>query len=49
MFEELVANASHSSTQGFIGVALIAAYFCLIVVVSFYRIRKGDHMGHGHH
>lgn len=49
MLEELIANASHSSTQGFIGVGLIAAYFCLIVAVSFYRIYKGDHMGHAHH
>lgn len=48
MLQELVANAMHSTSQGFIGVALIAAYFCLIVAVSFHRIRKGDHMGHHH-
>lgn len=48
MIQELITNAMHSTTQGFIGVSLIAAYFCLIVAVSFYRIRKGDHMGHHH-
>lgn len=46
MIQELITNAMHSTSQGFIGVALIAAYFCLIVTVSFYRIHKGDHMHH---
>lgn len=49
MLTELIANASHSTTQGFIGVALIAVYFCIIVVTAGHRIRKGAHMGHDHH
>lgn len=46
MLNELIANAMHSSPQGFVGVTLIFLYFCLIVATSLYRIRKGDHMHH---
>lgn len=49
MLDELILNASHSTTQGFIGVSLIFAYFCLIVATSFYRIKKGEHMDHHDH
>ncbi|SHN69552.1 hypothetical protein [Desulfovibrio litoralis] len=43
---ELISNAMHSTTQGFVGVGLIFVYFCVIVGVAFYRIKKADHMHH---
>ena len=46
MLSQLVANAMHSTPQGFVGVSLIFLDFCLIVVTSFARIKKGDHMRH---
>jgi hypothetical protein len=46
MLNELIQNAMHSSPQGFLGVSLIAIYFCVIVATAFYRIGKGDHMHH---
>ena len=42
----LITNASHSTAQGFVGVALIGVYFCLIVATALYRIKKADHMHH---
>ena len=44
MVATLVQNAAHSTAQGFVGVGLIALYFFLIVAVSFYRIKKGEHL-----
>ncbi|MEG6506562.1 hypothetical protein ACR4XJ_09245 [Nitratidesulfovibrio sp. D1] len=46
MLNELIQNAMHSTPQGFVGVSLIAIYFCVIVAAAFYRIGKGDHMHH---
>ena len=46
MLQELVANAMHSSTAGFVGVTLIVAYFVLIFCTACDRIVKGEHMGH---
>jgi hypothetical protein len=46
MLNELIESAMHSSPQGFVGVSLIAIYFCVIVATAFYRIGKGDHMHH---
>lgn len=46
MLDLLIANASHSTFQGFVGVGLIGVYFCLIVGTALYRIKKADHMHH---
>lgn len=41
---ELLTNMGHSTPQGFVGIGLIAVYFCIIAYYSFYRIKKGDHL-----
>ncbi len=46
IFDTLMTNVSHSSAQGVIGVAVIAAYFILIVGVALYRVKQGSHMDH---
>ena len=46
MLTELIDNAMHSTSQGFVGVSLIFVYFCFIVATAFYRIKKGEHMHH---
>lgn len=46
MFDMFLANASHSTAQGFVGVTLIGLYFCLIVATALYRIKKSEHMHH---
>lgn len=46
MFEVLFENAMHSTPQGFVGVSLIAIYFCVILSTAIYRIRKGEHLEH---
>ena len=46
MLNELVASAMHSSAQGFVGVTLIAVYFCLIVGTALYRIRRNGQAGY---
>lgn len=45
MLSQLVANAMHS-TRRVCGRVAHFLYFCLIVVTSFARIKKGDHMRH---
>ena len=46
MVDILLQSAAHSSPQAFVGVGLIALYFCLIVGVAAYRIKQGAHMHH---
>jgi hypothetical protein len=46
MLNELIENAMHSTTQGFIGVSLIGIYFVLICCVAIYRVHKAYHVEH---
>ncbi len=43
---ELIANASHSTPQGFVGVGIIFTYFIVMLLAIAYRIKKGDHVHH---
>ncbi len=46
MFNDLISNILDSTLQGVIGVMLIFIYFFVIIAVSLYRIKKGEHMDH---
>jgi len=45
---ELVESAQHASPQAMTGVGLIFFYFLLILCVSAWRIRRGEHLEHHH-
>lgn len=46
--KELVETAQHSTPQGLVGVGLIFFYFLVILLSACWRIKRGEHLGHGH-